>query len=139
MVIDSVEKNGATVTVKSTGLDWKDWDFTTIAQYLVSNDGVFLVAAFLESEESKRHYEPPICDLKLPSQGWGKWNAQPESEIPSVTGKVETIKVPAGTFEAIRVDTGPKSTTWYAPRVGEVKSKTNDKVVQLRSFALPKD
>ena len=138
VITKSEKKDGRfIVTVKSTSLDWKDTEATTICQYLVSEDGIFEMAAFLESAERKRSFEPPIYWLKLPHKVGAKWNAQDNSKVPMVAGKVESIKVPAGKFEAIRVDQGPKCTYWYAPGVGRVKSVINDKVTQMKSITFP--
>ena len=149
VITKSEKKDGRfIVTVKSTSLDWVDSDATTIAQYIVSKDGVFLSAELLESDDHKAFHDPPICLLKLPFKKGDKWDRDAKTgKWPRVAVKAEKIKVPAGTFEAIRVeqespDFGEKvtrATWWFAPSVGIVKTVINDKVVQLRSFKVPKE
>jgi len=142
------EKDGRyIVTVATTALDDPEGLNPGIEKYLVSADGVFCVASAVQSETDRKDFDLPICLLKLPYKLGDKWGDPKTSRGESVTGKVETVKVPAGTFEAIRVDrtvspgrigTGEYS-YWYTPYVGAVKMKINDKVVQMKSFTLPRD
>ena len=140
VITESEEKNGRyLVTVKTTSVDFVDTDATTIGRFEVSRDGFFKVAEGLESEETRLEFDPPRCYLKLPHRVGEKWGANPrDGELPWVAGEVETVKVPAGTFEAIRVDCG-KNSFWYAPGVGCIKGRRGDTRFEMKSFTLPKD
>ncbi|WP_149115340.1 TapB family protein [Limnoglobus roseus] len=71
--------------------------------------------------------------------------AIPNLSITYRARKEETIEVPAGTFQAIPVDSsravGPPftGTTWYAPGIGVVKAVTNfggrERTTVLKSFS----
>jgi hypothetical protein len=74
----------------------------------------------------------PVPVLKIPAKAGDKWTANGDRDTYKV-GKEEEVEVPAGKFKAIPVESeravkGPggravtmKTTTWYAPDVGEVK------------------
>jgi DUF3108-like len=71
------------------------------------------------------------CVLSLPHQEGEKWeNRLEEWKEMRKTGPMEKVKVPAGTFEAVRVDVVQyvsndsiiQFSEWYAPGVGLVKS-----------------
>ena len=101
---------------------------------------MFLVATGLETPDRRHEYKPPYCLLKLPHKVGDKWGGDKETGEPmTVAGKVEAVKVPAGTFEAIRVDQGPLTSSWYAPGVGLVKYDYNGNKQELKSFTLPKE
>src|SRR5262249_33631450 len=125
VVTESEEKNGRyLVTVKSTSVDWKDTDATTISRFEVSKNGVFKVAEGLESATTRREFDPPDCWQNLPHKVGEKGGGNPkDGEQPWVVGKIETVKVPAGTFEAIRVDRGENCSIWFAPGAGIIKSQ----------------
>jgi hypothetical protein len=140
VVTASEEKDGRLlVSVKTTDLNFADHDSTTITQYAVSKDGVFEVAYFLEDKERVQKYDPPYCWLKLPHKDGNSWKDEPHSKHVFVAKKVETVKVPAGTFEAIRVEVDTGAVSWYAPGVGIVKHQYNAIDKELKSFKLPKD
>lgn len=116
-------------------------------------DGVKLVTEELGSEKSQQHphrvlavskdgvaiysgvdgkkYDPPHVLLKLPAREGTRWEYKfPTGRITytyTVRG-VERVEVPAGVFEAVRVDAEGRGegtnnyTTWYAPGIGEVKN-----------------
>jgi len=68
-----------------------------------------------------------LAVLDLSKTGDGKWEVKlTEDETASFTmGKVEEIEVPAGKFQALRVDEEARTgrhTVWYAEGVGVVKS-----------------
>jgi hypothetical protein len=73
----------------------------------------------------------PRCHLKLPGLAGEKWDPYPEGErqgrVRCVTLKSQRIKVPAGEFDAVGVETyhGKElvTTCWYAAGVGLVKSE----------------
>jgi hypothetical protein len=97
----------------------------------------------------------PRCLLKLPyklNETWEEETANAKGvvrfKVSYAIGKVEKVKVPAGTYEAIRVDivhtfekTLFKTTQWYAPKVGLVKEVTGDDDLfrELKSFKPNKD
>jgi hypothetical protein len=140
VVTESEEKDGRyRVTVKTTNPEEKDDEDASRTLYEVSHEGVFLLASCLERGPDRITREPPYCLLKLPHKEGEKWGGNLKDKEPEmVAGKVETVKVPAGTFEAMRVDQGPKSTYWYAAGLGCVKRQINDSLLELRSYTLPK-
>ena len=136
--------------MKATSLDWKDSEETTISQYAVSKEGVFSLGWALEEVEARQiKYDPPLLLLKLPHKEGDKWDPdQKTGKWPRVAGKIEKITVPAGTFEAIRVEQESpdfpsgklsRSVWWFAPRVGLIKMTYGDTVEQMKSFTLPKE
>lgn len=143
VVTESKEKNGRyLVTVKTTGVDFKDRDSTVVDQYEVSKEGVFLVAEGLEEPNSRIVHDPPTCLLKLPYNEGEKWYEKPTSAIdlsPYIAGRVETIKVPAGTFAAIRVDSGTGYSCWWAPGAGTIRYRNDGTDTVMKSFTLPEE
>lgn len=140
-VITASEKknNSYIVTVKSTSVNFVDSDETTISQYIISPDGVFSLAWGLESEKTRVDYDPPSCLLKYPFKVGDKWRDEKDKKEPfRVVKKIETVKVPAGTFEAVRIDVGSNHSLWYAPGKGVVKMHRGDTVNEMKSFTLPK-
>jgi RNA polymerase sigma factor (sigma-70 family) len=97
----------------------------------VSARGVYLV------EFAGRVHADPVPLLKLPAKTGDSWTVQqgiPAAGVATFTytvGKVEEVKVPAGTFKAIRVEERADPilripvTRWYAPGVGLVKAITS--------------
>jgi hypothetical protein len=93
----------------------------------VSARGVYVV------EFAGKVHADPVPLLKLPAKAGDTWTV--EQQIPAAhgaatftytVGKVEEVKVPAGTFKAIRVEERTdalqmSATRWYAPGVGLVK------------------
>jgi hypothetical protein len=118
----------------------------TINNYRVSKDGLFNLSAggFV--------LDPPLQMLKLPPKEGETWEVtspapagKPAEKFKYTTGKQEDVEVPAGKFKAVRVELEEtlggatrKSTFWYAPGVGMVKTVTRheqgDLVQQLKSF-----
>ena len=145
--VTAVEEKGGRylVTVATTSLDDPDGLQPGIMRYLVSEEGVFVTGSALESETDRKEHDPPFRLLKLPFRAGDKWGSAESSGGESVMAKIETVKVPAGTFETIRVDgrVAPNQigegnySFWYAPRVGAVKKKVNDKLIQMKSITLP--
>jgi hypothetical protein len=94
----------------------------------VSARGVYLV------EFAGKVHADPLPLLKLPAKAGDSWTVK--KQIPTgglatftyTVGKVEEVKVPAGTFKAIRVQESAEpvlrmtATHWYAPGVGLVKT-----------------
>jgi hypothetical protein len=106
----------------------------------VSSKGLFLM------QESVSRVDPPYCILKLPHVDRAKTDYEVTFDKVKIKGTMiafgpEKVKVPAGVFEAIRVESShkfldkiEKGTFWYAPGVGLVKSKGNDTECVLKSF-----
>jgi hypothetical protein len=123
------EKAGATLV--TVGVYQSDGKTTQHAYTVeVSKTGI------RETLNFNRKVEPPTPRLKLPCAKGDKWEApfsldgQKRADFAMTVGGVEEVKVPAGTFKAIRVDqvsTGVDNkatetiTTWYAPGVGPVR------------------
>lgn len=131
----SEEKDGETVvTIESdTGINSRMVE----EKRLVSKDGVFGIG-----EPDKR-----VVFLKLPAKKGDKWvmdgqDAPGQSGVVGVTGEVEKVKVPAGEFDALRVDAEvrwmgkvtQRSTHWFAVGYGAVKKDVNGDVWVMESF-----
>lgn len=86
-------------------------------------------AGLIRTRWAGTDYDPPLVLVKGPVRVGESWAVKTIGvEGTKKVAAVETIKVPAGTFEAVRVesDYGPatapsKSTAWYAPNVGLIK------------------
>jgi hypothetical protein len=77
----------------------------------------------------------PVCVIQYPVKKGDAWESSTPAggegvsySFKSKTGDVEELKVPAGTYKAVKVETdgqvGPQKmriTTWFAPYVGPVK------------------
>jgi hypothetical protein len=96
-------------------------------------------------------FDPHMCFLKLPIKVGDKWATDFTTRDTKVTGTrvvkgVEVVEVPAGKFQAVRVEDEytvdklkRKQTLWIAPNVGVVKHLHGDKSVSLlKSFEVPK-
>ncbi len=100
--------------------------------------------------------DEPMWLLKLPHKDGNKWDfviapaAIGKWKGTAVASGPDKVEVPAGKFEAIRVElditfAGDRTriTTWYAPGVGNVKeihkSEFNERVEVLKSFTPGKD
>jgi hypothetical protein len=94
----------------------------------------------VQLREWENEWSPPIQLLKLPPGPDTKWF--PISEDPWTVHGPERVKVPAGTYDAVRVDVlgrsnGPREmcSCWYAPGVGLVKATIGEQTVKvLKSF-----
>lgn len=123
------------VTLAYTDIVPKPGDVPTLEQYAVSERGVFFLGTDLESPETRIVFDEPFCVLKLPYKRGEKWGGRDEE--PHVTGDIETITVPAGEFECIRVD-WQGVPYWYAPGVGLVRNGDDHNALELISFSVPK-
>lgn len=137
VVTKSEEKDGQiliTVEVKVAG------DPPTISQYAVSKDGVFRLGFTHNLGGPPVKCDPPYCHLKLPHKDGNTWENEDDKAFrrKHVAKKVETVKVPAGTFEAIRVETGKDIVSWFAPDVGLVKQDYGNDHLEMKSFEAPK-
>lgn len=138
IVTKSEEKDGRfLVTVKTMSVDFTEENSS--AQYAVSKDGVFTVwiqfGAFLPEK-----YDPPYCLLTLPHKDGNTWENKIDKALGQkhVAKKIETVKVPAGAFEAIRIESSKDMVTWYAPDVGAVKQDHGSVTVEIKSIEIPK-
>jgi hypothetical protein len=96
-------------------------------------------------------FDPPVVLLQLPARVGDSWTntynlrGSKFKEVRTFRGP-ERVKVPAGTFDTLRVDvtetTGGlsvPSTYWYAPHVGIVKMEISATTFELRSFTPAKE
>jgi hypothetical protein len=113
----------------------------------------------VEVEHGEQKLAPPVVILPTPVRSGDKWSyklpeapCRPGVECTHTVVGVEKLKVPGGTFEAVRVDTEYKGflrdavwdykySRWYAPHVGLVQEKLADGklVAVLKSITLPKE
>ena len=140
--VTAVEKKSETLIVTVHRVD----EFGRQSDFLVkvSKDGLFQ----LTGGPAVKH--PPMWLLKLPYKAGATWEtwlgAWGFGENTMTAYRPEKLKVPAGEFEAIRVETkfpGEEGSIvakyWYAPRVGLVKKTVGDHVRVLKSFTPGKD
>lgn len=114
--------------------------------YSVSDKGLCIKAAWCDGTLTP--FDEPVWVLKLPHAAHDAWDtvfAISDLDL-KYTGKTiidgyERVKVPAGTFDAIRmkmdiVIEGERRqfTTWYAPHVGRVKEVLEDEIEVLKSY-----
>jgi hypothetical protein len=88
--------------------------------YEVSDKGVAKMTA------KRKDLAEPAFVLKLPAKKGDTWTA---AGVSYTTGEVEEVEVPAGKYKAVPVtsefdfgDQKVKTTTWFAPEVGIVKT-----------------
>ncbi len=93
-------------------------------------------------------FDAPLDMLRAPCRVGTTWKVNTAGiEGTDTIAAVETIKVPAGTFEAVRVDAQytfvnqqRTYSAWYAPGVGLLKMTEGDKVIWLlKSFTPGKE
>jgi hypothetical protein len=124
------EKDGAKIV--SIGIYQSNGKTTHFNTVEVSKSGV------RELSSSERQITPPTPLLKVPCAKGDEWSCPfgfvgengKRADYAFTCGGVEEVKVPAGTFRALRVEkvsTGADGkliqtiTTWYAPGVGPVR------------------
>jgi hypothetical protein len=141
LVVRKVEKKGADTIVMT--------DFVLLcgASFLYSTECISEKGLFQLGDASLT-YDPPACLIKLPYKVGVEWDIRiGNGKCPRKAKAVgeEIIKVPAGSFRAVRIDMeilgidkpADHMTYWYAPDVGLVKSTFNGKIVlALKSFNL---
>lgn len=136
------EKDGGeVVTVSMVGIGGAFTPDTTNT-FLVSPNGLFTLTT------GYSQFDPPLCGLKLPHVDGAKWEeTDPRPALDWLKYKrsshgPEKVTVPAGTFQAIRVEVesaqreGPplRVTIWYAPGVGEIKRVQAGSTTVMKSF-----
>jgi hypothetical protein len=141
----AIEKDGSTTL---TIVDKPEEGETQPWKVTVSEKGISLVS------QSSFRYEPPIEWLRLPAKVGNRWKVDTWSvaglsNVPKWgqmrVGAIETVKTPAGEFEAARVEGAGggfgawEEKYWFARGVGLVKwvSNARDEYV-LKSFKLVK-
>jgi hypothetical protein len=99
-------------------------------------------------------FEVPLCEVRLPLKVGGKWEYKVAGPITSLrlagtasAVSFDEVVVPAGRYKAWRIemnlsnadDKQSSRTAWFAPGVGLIKSKINDRERTLKSFTLGTD
>ena len=119
----------------------------------VSKDAVTLAVGMGPSGKDGKKYDPPWVLVKPGAKDGDWWECEPSKgyTISYTARGTERVEVPAGTFDAVRVEEvnkgaggGNSRTLWYAPGVGEVKAVINEgigkgEVRVLHSFTPGKD
>jgi hypothetical protein len=140
-------KDGAFIV--SVGREYKT-DVKSFSRMQVSDKGLVRIGT------GDRDLPVPVPMLKLAAKPGDTWSYEPavpegvaKRTVTYTMGKEEEIEVPAGKFKALRVEMSqtipgavvesvPRTTYWYAPGVGLVKSATNaggkERTVMLKSF-----
>lgn len=131
VIADVKQKDGATLVTT----DYHDTFGKKVSElvYSVSDKGVFSVSAGAVT------YDSPWCVFKYPYCEGQTWDTNQQAGGTGNRGKrtagpMECVKVPAGEFVAVRVECedgidGPtpwRTTTWYAPGVGRIKTVYRD-------------
>jgi hypothetical protein len=136
--ITKVEVKGKAVIVRVHRVD--EFGSESDSDLKISEEGLFR----LTGGPGVKH--PPMHLLKLPYKRGEKWETYMGAWIISDNTLTaygpEEVKVPAGTFKAIRVETefpqrgkkGLLAKYWYAPNVGLVKQVYGNHVRVLKSF-----
>jgi hypothetical protein len=143
-VVSKVERKGDAVRVTSSlRLNGGGPDERT---FEASAKGIFFVA------HKGKERASPRPDLRLPAKVGDTWTWEQEepgfapAKLTWTIAKWEEVEVPAGKFQALRVDSkleSPRTPTltgtyWYAPGIGVVKSvlntSTGEQTTVLKSF-----
>jgi len=142
VILDVKEKSGEKLV--TVGYQVRDKQPSPAHTVAVSGKGLCLVNTTVAT------LDEPFWLLKLPQPQNTKWDAVlAVSGIGREVGKMtatgpERVEVPAGTFQAIRVDLDInlgkrlRKTCWYAPGVGKVKEVVGDSVEVLKSYTVGK-
>jgi hypothetical protein len=154
VVMDVEENDGAKLVTIGTirGDKLVPWDQVRVSEKGLAQIGSYPVTVQFDgvpSREPKWHQnETPIVLLDLTAKAGDKWEHRtPERLLTYTAGKAEKIKVPAGEFQARRVDitrTFPDGRKdqfcwWYAPRVGAVKWTYGKEEVVLKSITFDEE
>ena len=142
-------KDGRKIVSVTWELDLASGKTKAVDRFHVSSVGVFKLGV------NEKVYDPPQCVLQLPHVPGQDWKWQPKGDDKDTwsytAAGVEEVEVPAGKFEAIRVEQvmtlgkySLKTISWYAKGVGVVKREWETKpvaasgTVTLKSFTLGK-
>jgi hypothetical protein len=115
----------------------RDGKVTASEHLAVSIDGVYRhdqTKIGKDGKESTQTLKPPLLVLRLPPKKGEKWQVESQADGETCRGTYqiageEEVKVPAGTYKAVRVASQdleiggikPVVTTYFAPGVGMVK------------------
>ncbi len=123
----------------------KSEDFTYRQKLLIDEKGIFVKETYQKinlmlgiTKEGTMTYNEPLPRIKFPFEAGNKWNWKGKEfdddavyllDVNSRIDRLEKIKVPAGTFEALKLVTEVKSTKgtksfvteWYAKDIGLIK------------------
>lgn len=131
-VISKVERvdSGRMVTTELVKADGSRSPFHKV---LLTEKGVFI------TERSGGKYSAPFELIRLPFKPDTKWDEIPGSPAYSTRHAIreEKMKVPAGEFNCIRVESGGsdgRTIHWYAAGIGVVKVDYGDHVMELKSI-----
>ena len=143
--LSSTQENGYSIYT------FKGDDFTYRQKLIINNEGVFVKETYQKlkvllvfNKEGTFTYNEPLPRIKFPMLPGNSWNWKgkeyDDGEINSIelTARVEaneTIQVPAGTFNTIKLVTSIKSssgtentvTEWFAKNVGLIKMSADIK------------
>ena len=118
-----VEKDGQKfITVEQVLTSGRRWAAEVIG---VSEKGL------VQTQAGSRQLDPPLYLLKLPCRKGDRWQVTPKAPETTTTAYPEQVRVPAGEFTAIRVETTERGETpgnrarWFAPGVGTIKWRYN--------------
>jgi hypothetical protein len=131
-VVAVSEKDGvSTVTVARLKPDGSRLDEYTVE---ASAEGVCVVA------HGDKKYERPNWLVKEPTKPGSRWEAATPGGKVFIykVGREEKVETPAGTFQAVRVETVDSTgavlaTEWFAPGRGRVQQVSDGSTVQLTS------
>jgi hypothetical protein len=138
-VLSVEDKDGTKVVI--VGQLHTDGKFYPHRERVVSDKGVVQTKDLYTGD-----FSSPCVLLKLPHKADQTWDAAAFKETLVARGP-EEVKVPSGTYQAIRVEYIKQGddkrkvirTEWYAPRVGIVKLRTGDIEIVLKSFTAGKE
>jgi hypothetical protein len=135
-VISKVEavEGGRMVTTELVKADGGRSQFHKV---LLTAKGVFI------TERSSSKYPSPFELIRLPFKPGDKWEEVAGSTSYATRRAIreEKMKVPAGEFNCIRVESGGedgKTIHWYAVGIGVVKVDYGDHIMELKSITHPK-
>ena len=123
-------------------------DFKYIQKILVKDDGLYVEQTYQKldiflffKKESTVSYDGPLIRIPFPLHQNDSWTwegtesfGENRSHKSKITGKVlgiEKVETPAGTFDAVKIETTvwrhekirSRVTEWFAPHIGMVKTK----------------
>lgn len=136
MVTAVEDKDG--VKVVTVGRFHDDGKVYTNRTRRVSDRGVWQTEG-----EGCEPFRTPWVHLKLPHKPGQAWEDDEHSKDTSLTAHgPEKVKVPAGEYDAIRVEkrkrgepkSDPIQTDWYAPRVGIVQVRSGTLLIVMKEF-----
>lgn len=148
------DEDGAVVTrvvtaVEVTGDTWAVAYAVRHPDGTTTPDGKFAVSrtGLTRLEQGATRCDPPVAAVRLPYRVGDEWEfafalGGLETRGKKVARKPERVTVPAGTFDAVPIETDfavdgramPRATFWYAPGVGMVKRVGGTSTIVLKKF-----